>query len=302
MIEAGKRYVLRDGRVTQPMHVATGAAWAIVGDNRMSWYIDGTHSVHGTSSFDVIREWREPAVHVEIGTRYLTLDGNITSPMTKQGAHNDYPFGAKVHNVWYTWAQGGMNSKESAKDLVKVWRDSLVIEHGKRYVTRNGNVTGPMYNYVGPHAYRWESSVGGVTGMTWMANGSWIQDGRKHDLDLVRVATLEETGFKIEIGKHYLTRSGEVVGPMREAPRYAQGVLSCKFKGKENGWYPDGRYYLSRKHEWDLVAEVETRAVHVTVPVWEDEEVRLTPDEVKKVRKIIAVFEGGEVFIRSDLK
>lgn len=286
MIEAGKRYVLRDGRVTESMHVATGAAWAIVGDNRMSWYIDGTHSVHGTSSFDVIREYREPAVHVEVGARYLTLDGAITEPMTDKGAHNDYPFGTKVGNVWYTWAQGGMNSKESAKDLVKVWRNSLELKHGKCYQLRNGDITSPLHHATPKDkedGYVWEAKVNNAR-LTWSPKGSWLI-GAKDPFDIVSEAQAPE--FKIELGKYYLTRSGDVVGPMRREERFSDGILCCEYKGGTKGWWPGGRYYQFEEHKFDLLAEVAMTVHAVSVPVWEDEGV-LTPNEVKAVRALIA--------------
>ena len=64
--------------------------------------------------------------------------------------------------------------------------------------------------------------------------------------------------MKIEAGKYYRARGGQVFGPMvweaADHPNYPWGLVSSEL---ENSWAENGRWSMSgREHPFDLVAEV----------------------------------------------
>ena len=64
--------------------------------------------------------------------------------------------------------------------------------------------------------------------------------------------------MKIEAGKYYRTRGGQVFGPMVRDKDYNANFPWCLvFSEPENCWAEDGRWHLSgQEYPFDLVAEV----------------------------------------------
>ncbi len=64
--------------------------------------------------------------------------------------------------------------------------------------------------------------------------------------------------MKIEAGKYYRTRGGQVFGPMVRNPEHDTNFTWCLvFSEPENSWTEGGRWSMNgKKYPFDLVAEV----------------------------------------------
>lgn len=102
---------------------------------------------------------------------------------------------------------------------------SLKLEHGKRYVTRDGRVVGPLRTtamrnspYAGTHPF-----MDGY--MTWKTNGEFSAEGVKTDLDLVSLAPGEITEVDPDEPLMNTTAPMEqVVGPLESFDRQIQTI------------------------------------------------------------------------------
>jgi len=87
----------------------------------------------------------------------------------------------------------------------------MKLEAGKRYLTRDGQVTGPLIqtpNYL--HSY--EGMVGEVS-LSWLDNGKWLDECTEQRLDLVSeyLATGETTNDIVtKSGSHYVAEGNQV--------------------------------------------------------------------------------------------
>lgn len=189
---------------------------------------------------------------IEEGRYYQNRQGDIVGPMT---FHTDLPY----WNALYYGPRAGKREKyletgqyadskdnESPLDLVRVVDapdvpDTPVpieaeapfkIQVGKYYKTRLGDIVGPMTRFVGIDT-GWDDPFrtayeGDCKGRCWV----YCEDGKRMNgfldgedsLDLVEEAPAPDEPapepFKIQVGKYYKNRQGDIVGPVRSTSEW----------------------------------------------------------------------------------
>jgi hypothetical protein len=130
----------------------------------------------------------------------------------------------------------------------------MKIEQGKKYVTRDGRVIGPMVVITDIRIAKCE-----VTGIClFIENGCGRRDGWNTKNDAV--AEWREP-LKIEAGKRYITKGGVVVGPMEAERTYfieaEPNVKSITFAPCRESWRIDGTVCMGQKADWanEIVSE-----------------------------------------------
>ena len=77
--------------------------------------------------------------------------------------------------------------------------------------------------------------------------------------------------MKIEDGKYYQTRDGQVVGPMNVPPKldhWSKAVISdCAVEGDVEGWFECGKYRKNESHDLDLIAEWADAPARLMIPL-----------------------------------
>ena len=139
-----------------------------------------------------------------------------------------------------------------------------MLELGKYYQQRNGVVVGPL----GP----WNPTPTGMfknfiyhdksLSRTWTKNGKFSLNDQDHSNDLVSEVEFKplteqpkeeivSKPFKLEVGKYYEDREGEVSGPINahDHPIYS-------FTDGDLIWTENGNYYEIGESDYDLIKEV----------------------------------------------
>ena len=175
-----------------------------------------------------------------------------------------------------------------------------MLELGKYYQQRNGVVVGPL----GP----WNPTPTGMfknfiyhdksLSRTWTKNGKFSLNDQDHSNDLVSEVEFKplteqpkeeivSKPFKLEVGKYYEDREGEVSGPINahDHPIYS-------FTDGDLIWTENGNYYEIGESDYDLIKEVPN-------PNQEDESP--VPEKTKVKFKAITLTEALEVMKTSQL-
>lgn len=94
-LEAGKRYVLRNGDITEPLAYNNGSKdypfyAATQREKRLTWAAAGSYTDSGMDcEFDIVSECVEPEpFKLEVGCWYLRRDGEIVGPLTRNGSNS----------------------------------------------------------------------------------------------------------------------------------------------------------------------------------------------------------------------
>ena len=135
---------------------------------------------------------------------------------------------------------------------------AMLIEAGKKYVKRNGDIVGPMVRREDLELWPWT-----YEGFSWREGGTYWFGGEGSDHDLVRLAPGEKPTLVIEAGKRYVTRDGSPTGkiaaltPGGYDPCYVwQATMEPLTRPQI--WTRDGRYFNHvDSHHLDIVAEFE---------------------------------------------
>jgi len=133
------------------------------------------------------------------------------------------------------------------------------IEPGKHYATRDGQIVGPIILNRGNSAYLYKAfDARGI--LLWGEDGSYWVGRRDHPLDLVS-EHIPPVVLDITVGKYYVTRGGQIVGPMRLnkhvyfSQTYPYRAVGPNYKNNLISWLENGSYALTGIHAYDLVAE-----------------------------------------------
>lgn len=152
---------------------------------------------------------------IEVGKRYVTRNGNRTRKMEMDPGYDRYPFTADVETRGSvkrcTWTPTGEYYRDLVHDLDlvaeytgpdftlveecaedKKEEKEMKIDLGKRYVTRDGSITGKMGENTSSACLSWPFRAYiekperlYQCSKSWAANGNFIDDGKSHSLDLV---------------------------------------------------------------------------------------------------------------------
>lgn len=152
-LEAGKRYVDREGNVRGPLRSVTSPIRLKLGyvfeDDDNDWGAHGQFNAkeNCSSVLDLIAEHVEkPTFMIEVGKRYFARNGMASGPVT----HNGVYFQAQLDGANRLFRLDGSHfGSDSQLDLVSEAQpqnlpDPVSLEAGKRYVTISGDITSPM--------------------------------------------------------------------------------------------------------------------------------------------------------------
>jgi hypothetical protein len=179
-LEIGKRYVTSDNKITarirehNPPYASDCGRPLIIGDingeSRVFYADDGTRRYSGYCG-DIVSEYVEPEsvipilesritelearvaelekpepFKLEVGKRYVMRDGSVTSPLVAN-EHSRYPLRDLITGSTFMVTGRWSTAGTSSRDLVSLYVEPapFTIEVGKRYVTRDGRVTEPVF-------------------------------------------------------------------------------------------------------------------------------------------------------------
>jgi hypothetical protein len=141
----------------------------------------------------------------------------------------------------------------------------MEIKEGKFYRTRDGHVVGPIQLWLRDREYPWIGTVKGEDrAPSFTEDGHYYGSG-EHAWDLIEEVPDPNVQpkeppmpLKIEEGKFYRNRRGEIVGPM-EPPLY--GIKYPWTGAMKDGtscltFTDDGHYDMNKEHAFDLIEEV----------------------------------------------
>jgi len=201
---------------------------------------------------------------LEAGKRYKARNGDITEPLEYVGYSATYPYYARgvggSKRGWAAngqWLAGDWNPQDydPIEEYVEVPESvgvkKIKLEIGRRYVTRDGSLVGPLV----------DSGEGAPKGFpfkdeelveTWRQDGTWSLNPKKeYRLDIV--AEYVGSGWvtpptiMLESGKMYRTRGGVVAGPLEiqpEDPRVesylADYIFAAELYGETEYWTKEG--------------------------------------------------------------
>lgn len=219
-LETGERYLTRDGRTTGPLLRNADHAASIfpfrgrIGDDphTNTWKADGSFTNMNSSNDLVSRVELE----LQVGKRYVTRDGRSTSVVEASskpdGSPSAFPFRAKLGSDQFDthYAKNGRwmtNGKPHKHDLVAEF-SGIMLEAGKRYVTRNGEVSKPINACVNGRHY---AEFGKNLIRYYLPDGRFNY-AKESGVDLVS----EFAGILPVIGKSYTTNDGKRVDIVRK--------------------------------------------------------------------------------------
>lgn len=170
-LEVGKFYRRRDGEKVGPMKLFKGLdgismSTELFTSNGEIWHPKGNFYSNTESSFDIIEEWTEPELKLEVGKCYRTRDGRKAGPVqcntlryyNHQDDNEEIPsfvtLEILVANVGddgelYYLPDGRHGRGLTNCDLVEEWVETemntgLKLEENKFYRMRDGQKVGPM--------------------------------------------------------------------------------------------------------------------------------------------------------------
>lgn len=156
-IEVGKEYAMANGQVATIMEFRPGAAFPFMGSfgsegngGTMSWNADG-EQVNAAQEYRLVAEHvpPPPAIKLELGKKYVTRDGRVTSPIN-EGKTETYStfrdqfhqFGASIltHDGdgpnYYEWrGDGRFDDTETPLDLVSEYVEAVATDAAKDFIS-----------------------------------------------------------------------------------------------------------------------------------------------------------------------
>ena len=147
-----------------------------------------------------------------------------------------------------------------------------MLELGKYYQQRDGLVVGPLEAHksssIGFEDYAFKAVGGHLSSFAtriWKADGSFHIDGSESDYDLiseVQFVPLNEQPkeeivskpFKLEVGKYYEDREGDIHGPLSSLDDDTYQFVDYS---TARTWTKDGVYYQYQVGCYDLIKEVQ---------------------------------------------
>lgn len=187
-----------------------------------------------------------------------------------------------------------------------------MLELGKYYQQRDGLVVGPLDAHksssIGFEDYAFKAVGGHLSSFAtriWKADGSFHIDGSESDYDLISEVQFKPLNeqpkeeivskpLKLEAGKYYKDREGDVYGPIdaNDHPIYS-------FTDGDLIWTENGNYYEIGESDYDLIKEVPN-------PNQESEPMSEQPKSSPKFKEITlmealdVVKNGGKVYGTDD--
>ena len=146
-----------------------------------------------------------------------------------------------------------------------------MLELGKYYQQRNGEVVGPLEVHksasIGFEDYAFKAVGGHLSSFAtriWKANGSFHIDGSESDFDLISEVQFKPLNeqpkeeivvneFKLEVGKYYEDRVGVVHGPIDFC---GDDIYPFIDYSTSRTWTEDGVCYRYEDSDKDLIKEV----------------------------------------------
>jgi len=177
-------------------------------------------------------EWAPTLPNPEKGHRWVCFS---------KAARVNHPYMFTVGNHWMGSDSGSVSVGDAllyVKSIpVTEVKAPLTLEIGKRYVTRGGQVTEPLSEFVStaPTALAFASTLANDASVevTWYPDGHYFADGVESPFDIV---SEYEEPFPLEVGHFYEARNGETVGPLE-----ATNVAMYPFKCGKRTWDRFGR-------------------------------------------------------------
>jgi hypothetical protein len=202
LIEEGKRYVRRDGKVIGPMeiyeeHEESDYKWYDPTDSE-TYTDDGRYYVkEPNSEFNIVAVYEETdsQIVIEEGKRYLDREGSIIGPMKpnedRNEDSNDFIWLDHQNNSYMSNGNFYNTGTISEYDLIKEYEEpkpeepptpELKIEAGKRYIRRDGVISGPIEPNPNTYLYPWFDSKNSYT---YASNGNYYADADITKIDLI---------------------------------------------------------------------------------------------------------------------
>jgi hypothetical protein len=185
-----------------------------------------------------------------------------------------------------------------------------MLELGKYYLQRNGMVVGPMLEYTPTSSFFREFAFQGKNlnghNNLWKANGGFnVLDG-KDDRDLVSEVyfkPLDEqpteeivvNEFKLEVGKYYKDRDGDVYGPLELSGNDKYPFIEPEDR---SSWTSDGLYSVGYTSVTDLIEEVPNPAQETEQPKQEENKVKFKEITLTEALEILK--SGSKVYVTDD--
>lgn len=150
-----------------------------------------------------------------------------------------------------------------------------MLEIGKYYQQRNGVVVGPLTKYTGrlnEDGFAFCCNAEGISNRVWREDGSFslnVDDKSHCDIvSSVQFTPLQDltvqltqqpkeeivSKFKIEVGKYYKDRDGDIHGPIQSYDHFMYCFVSSK--NSSITWTESGEYYSEEENGYDLIEEV----------------------------------------------
>lgn len=134
---------------------------------------------------------------------------------------------------------------------------SLKLEAGKRYTTKDGLISTPLSIDNNHSIYRFGGKINDEY-VTWTENGRYYIPGGLYELDLVAEYKEEKIPLKLEIGKRYICRNGDITSPLERHDNFIYRFKArCGCSQYYRTWNKNGRFdvYNSDNDKPDLIAE-----------------------------------------------
>jgi len=163
------------------------------------------------------------------------------------------------HATFISDCFNNMNKKKEAKNEMK--NENINLEVGKSYLNRKGHVIkivgknqdplGTLYTYISD------------TNSSYQSNGKYCVD--EHPEDLIKEVPMQKKEdkkevLKLEVGKRYLNRMGEVVKIVRNE-RNPLHPLYPYISDKGYSYLSNGKYCSSGENKEDLIKEVTPESI-----------------------------------------
>lgn len=139
-------------------------------------------------------------------------------------------------------------AKQETDDVIPA--QPFKLEAGKKYKSRDGTVYGPLVasEDQSPFIFRDPLAM-----QIWREDGTWALTSKVDGHDLMEEVEAPVI-FKLEVGKYYRSRNGDVYGPMLNDGSGDEFHFSVEFTG--HWWKADGSFSVfGSSHDMDLIEE-----------------------------------------------
>lgn len=193
----------------------------------------------------------QPNIQLEYGKRYVTREGKVTRALTKHPTNSHYVFWDEFLRTSYLGNGREYATTLSSNDLVKEYiepepekveddpsKPSLILEEGKYYLNRDGEVIGPLKPDEDDR-YNWAD----LKGETYIKNGCYYSDCVESRYDLIseyvgsrdkKIDMIVETEMQInDDGSLVKAKTDIVASGVAQVPYYSIEQIGSIFKEGE---------------------------------------------------------------------